>query len=299
MRSKKLFVLPFDHRGSFIKMFGYSESELAPEITARLAGYKHIIYEGFLHAVNNLGVPKGSGAILVDEQFGTKIQHEARAAGIARLLTVEKSGQDEFDFEYGAYFKEHINKFQPDYVKVLVRYNPCSEQEFKNRRQIARLKLLNNFCNKNGYRFLFELLAEPNLKQSEDPNFTKEYFEKTLRGEIMLNSIKELHKLGVEPDIWKLEGLSNSFQMNKVVEETRTAGRDNVGVVVLGRGESEEKVREWLTVASKIKGVVGLAVGRTVFKKPLLAYHKGEIGRTMAANAIAENYKGFVDIFTG
>lgn len=289
---KNLYILPFDHRGSFIKMFGFSEVGLTPEIASRLANYKHLIYEGFLVAVDKLGVPKDSAAILVDEQFGAKIQEEARAAGIIRLLTVEKSGQDEFDFEYGAKFGEHILKFRPDYAKVLVRYNP----ENDNNQQLARLGLLQKFCRQNGIGFLFELLAVPTAQQTAD-KITKESFETVLQGKIMLESIKQLYKNGIEPDVWKLEGLSDSRQMNDVVEEARSGERKNVGVVVLGRGESAAKVREWLTVAAKINGVIGLAVGRTVFKEPLLAYHKGEIGRTEAANRIAQNYKSFVDIF--
>lgn len=296
MKEKRLYILPFDHRGSFIKMFGFSEAGLTPEITGRLMNYKHIIYEGFIVAVDKLDVPKDSAAILVDEQFGVKIQEEARVAGITRLLTIEKSGQDEFDFEYGGEFGGHILKFKPDYAKVLVRYNPEND-EAGNKRQIARLKLLQEFCRENNIGFLFELLAVPTSQQAADPKITKVYFETALQGKIMMESIKQLHQNGIEPDVWKLEGLSEPYQMNAVVEETRTGGRESVGVVVLGRGESELKVREWLTVAAEIPGVIGLAVGRTVFKEPLLAYHKGEIGRSQAASDIAQKYKEFVDIF--
>ena len=296
MRKKRLYILPFDHRGSFVKMFGFSEANLTPEITSRLTNYKHIIYEGFLIAVEKLGVPKESAAILVDEQFGSKIQEDAQVAGITRLLTIEKSGQDEFDFEYGDQFGEHILKFKPDYAKVLVRYNPQNDQEV-NKRQAARLKLLQDFCRQNRIGFLFELLAIPTPSQVADPKITKIYFETALQGKIMLESIKELHKYGIEPDVWKLEGLSDPYQMDAVAEETRTAGRKDVGVVVLGRGESESKVHEWLTVAAEIPGIIGLAVGRTVFKEPLVAYHNGKIGRTAATNTIAANYKSFVDIF--
>ena len=113
----------------------------------------------------------------------------------------------------------------------------------------------------------------------------------------MQASIKELQDNGIEPDIWKLEGLEVFDEMRQVVEQARSGGRREVGVVVLGRGESEAKVRGWLTAAAKIPGVVGFAVGRTVFKQVLLNYQQGIIKRGEAAQAIAKNYKSFVDLF--
>ena len=278
MVSKKLYILPFDHRGSFIQMFGFSEEELTPAESSTIADYKHLIYEGFLLSLK-IGVSKESAAILVDEQFGAKIQEEARVLGVKRILTVEKSGQDEFDLEYGQDFGVHIEKFKTDYVKVLVRYKPAGDKEL-NSRQITRLKTINEFCRENNYKFLFELLVHP-------PSDAR----------IMRASIKELQNNGIEPDIWKLEGVEDFDELKAVVEQTRSQGRQNVGVVVLGRGESEEKVRLWLTVAAKIPGVVGFAVGRTIFKQALLDYHQGAVKREEAARVIAQNYKSFVDLF--
>lgn len=276
--AQKLYILPFDHRGSFVKMFGFSEEKLTSEQTAILADYKHIVYEGFLVALE-MGVPRDAAAISVDEQFGAKIQEEARILGVKRILTVEKSGQDEFDFEYGQDFGAHIEKFKPDYVKVLVRYNPAEDKEL-NLRQVARLKIINDFCRENNYQFLFELLVQPPSD-----------------AQAMQASIKELQNNGIEPDIWKLEGLAILDDMRRVVEQARSGARQEVGVVVLGRGESDAKVRGWLTVAAGILGVVGFAVGRTVFKQVLSDYQQGIIKREVAVQAIAKNYKSFVDLF--
>ncbi len=291
---RKLYILPFDHRGSFIKMFGLSEKNLTEKDVAQLVDYKHIVYEGFLVALE-LGVSREAAAILVDEQFGEKIHQEARSARITRILTTEKSGQDEFDFEYGEAWKDHINKLKPEYVKVLVRYNPDSDKKL-NERQIGRLKMMNNFCRDAGYKFLFELLAIPTAEQIKTSGGTEEY-ERKLRGEVMRQSIRELRVNDIDPDVWKLEGLDDQEQFRAVVEETQRNAEKDVGVIVLGRGESEEKVRNWLAVAAKIQGVIGLAVGRTVFKQSLLDYASGKIKRNDAATMIAKNYKGFIDIF--
>lgn len=298
----KLYVLPFDHRGSFAKMFGFEHGRLTEEQVATLKDYKHLVYEGFLAALK-LGISKKDGAILVDEEFGAKIHEEARAAGITRILTVEKSGQDEFDFEYGEKFGEHIETIKPDYVKVLVRYNPDAHSTGSgqgdkelNKRQIARLKVVNEFCAKAGYKFMFELLAIPTEEQLAEVG-GKEEFEKSLQWKVMRKSIEELRRGGVEPDIWKIEGLGDGEQFGRVVEETQKNTKKEVGVIVLGRGESEEMVQKWLSVAAKIPAVIGLAVGRTVFKQPLLDYAEKKISREDAANEIAKNYKKFVDIF--
>ncbi len=292
---KELYILPFDHRGSFVPMFGFKESEIDDEATAKLADYKHVIFEGFLKSLE-MGVPKDKAAVLIDEQFGYKIHQEAEGLGIAHILTTEKSGQDEFDFEYGNEFSEHIEKLDPDYVKVLVRYNSAGDAEM-NQRQSARLKIISDYCKSKGFKFLFELLATATPEQMNQVGGDKEKYEQGIRHQVMIDAIKELQSRGVEPDIWKIEGLNDLDQMKSVIETCRRDGRDSVGVVVLGRGESEEKVRVWLSVAAKISGVVGFAVGRTVFKQPLIDLHAGKISREEAVQKIASNFKGFTDLF--
>ena len=120
---RPLYILPFDHRGSFqTKMFGW-QSPLSDAQTAEIAGAKQVIYEGFLAALAG-GVPKEKAGILVDEQFGAAILRDAASKGIITACPAEKSGQDEFDFEYGEDFASHIEAFDPTFCKVLVRYNP-------------------------------------------------------------------------------------------------------------------------------------------------------------------------------
>jgi fructose-1,6-bisphosphatase II len=295
MKQPMLYILPFDHRGSFMKMFGFEEKTLTAEQVEKLKSYKMVIYEGMLEALK-MGAPKDKAAILVDEQFGSEIHKAARSADLARILTTEKSGQDEFDFEYGDKFGEHIERLAPAYVKALVRYNPAGDQVM-NQRQTARLKKLNDWCKTKGYKFLFELLAIPTKEQLAQCGNSKDEYEKKMQAKVVAAGIAELQADGVEPDIWKLEGLENPEDMRMVAKQARSNGRTNVGIVVLGRGESEEKVLKWLKASANIEGVVGFAVGRTVFSAPLQKYHKGEISREEAIKEIAKNYKKFVDLF--
>src|SRR6266403_200829 len=141
--ARDLYVLPFDHRGSFeTKMFGW-EPPLSAAQTAEIAAAKQVIYEGFKIAVAG-GVPKEKAAILVDEQFGAAILRDASAAGFTTAAPAEKSGQAEFDFQYGADFVRHIEAFKPTFCKVLVRYNPEGDRAL-NQRQAARLKQLSDY----------------------------------------------------------------------------------------------------------------------------------------------------------
>ena len=130
--NRPLYVLPFDHRASFeTKMFGL-EGPPTPEETARIAAAKQVIYDGFLAALEG-GVPDGKACVLVDEQFGAAILRDAAAHGHAFACPVEKSGQDEFDFEYGDDFAQHIEAFRPTFSKVLVRYNPEGDPDVNKR----------------------------------------------------------------------------------------------------------------------------------------------------------------------
>src|SRR5437588_11759672 len=67
--NQPLYILPFDHRGSFeTKMFGW-HGDLTPAQTAEIAAAKQVIYDGFKAAIT-AGAPKDKGGILVDEQLG-------------------------------------------------------------------------------------------------------------------------------------------------------------------------------------------------------------------------------------
>jgi 5-dehydro-2-deoxygluconokinase len=294
--NKPLFVMPFDHRGSFqAKMFGIKGRQPTDDETKMIASYKRIVYDGFLKALD-LGAPKDKAAILVDEQFGAECARDALKKGINVAMPAEKSGQDEFDFEYGDQFGTHIEAFNPTFVKVLVRYN-TEDDATMNKRQCERLAKLSNYCHANQRRFMFELLVpalEPQLKKVGGDS---KKFDTELRPGLMAKAIAELQARGIEPDVWKLEGLENANDYKTIVTQVKSQGRDNVGIIVLGRGESDEKVKHWLREGAKVRGVIGFAVGRTVFWNALAGFKDNKHSREDAVNMVAKNYKGFVDLF--
>lgn len=294
--NQPLYILPFDHRGSFqTKLFGW-HGRLIEEQIAQISASKQVIYDGFKAAVT-AGVPKVKAGILVDEKFGTAILRDASANGFITACPVEKSGQDEFDFQYGEDFAAHIEAFQPTFCKVLVRYNPQGDAEL-NRRQAMRLKRLSEYLHsKSQSRFMFELLVPPMIAMSDGRNGRRETYDTEVRPQLMVQAIKQLQDAGVEPDVWKIEGLDHREDCAAMVAAARRQGRDRVGCIVLGRGENDTKVRDWLATAASVKGFIGFAVGRTVFWAPLANYLAKSIPRETAVAEITCRYWEFSGIF--
>jgi myo-inositol catabolism protein IolC len=295
--NKPLYILPFDHRGSFQKkMFGW-DGALSPQQTAEIAAAKRVIYEAFTAAIY-AGVPREKAGILVDEQFGAAILRDSSAEGYSTCCPAEKSGQDEFDFEYGEDFQKHIEAFHPTFCKVLVRYNAEGDQEL-NQRQAARLKRLSEYLHsdKSRSRFMFELLVPAEKSQLERFQGDRKAYDLQLRPQLMVQAIEQMQDAGVEPDVWKIEGLNRRDDCAKIVAAARRGGRNEVGCIILGRGEDDKKVQEWLTTASTVSGFIGFAVGRTSFWNPLIDWRSKKITRDAAVAEISRRYRQFVEIF--
>jgi len=295
---RPLYILPFDHRGSFqTKMFGWKGS-LAPEQTAQVAAAKQVIYDAFKAAVHD-GVDGQKAGILVDEQFGGAILRDAAAHGYTSACPAEKSGQDEFDFEYGDDFAKHIENIRPTFSKVLVRYNPEGDRAL-NATQAARLKRLSDYLHgKTASMFMFELLVPAEKAQLDRLNGDKKAYDLELRPQLMVQTIEELQDAGVEPDVWKIEGLDRREDCERIVAAARRDGRDKVGCIILGRGEDDHKVHEWLKTAAGVPGFIGFAVGRTSFWDPLVAWRAQKITRQNAVDQIVDRYREFVNVFEG
>ena len=238
----KLYILAFDHRGSFQKkMFGI-EGDPTPEEIETIADAKRLIFEGMLEAVSR-GAEAGATGVLVDEQFGSDIPERAREHGLKLAMPVEKSGQDEFDFQYGDDFAAHIEKFDPDFSKVLVRHNPDGDADM-NERQLERLKRLADWLHDNGRKFLFELLVPATDAQLEQVGGDSDRYDAELRPELMRRAIEDYQHSGIEVDVWKIEGVDEQSDAEMLAEQARTGeGREGVVCVLLGRGASDREGR--------------------------------------------------------
>lgn len=292
---KQLLILAFDHRSSFTeKLFNIRGRPPTQEERDEISEYKRNVFEGFKKAVDK-GVSKRTGGLLVDEEFGAGILREAKTCGYVFAMPVEKSGQEEFDFQYGDRYRTHIESFGPTYAKVLVRYNTEGDKNV-NQRQTKRLKILSDYLHNTNKRFLFELLVPPTSQQLVKTGGSKETYDLELRPKLMTAAMTELQQAGIEPDIWKLEGVERESDAKSLVEQAQAGGR-KAGVITLGRGESKELVEKWLKTGSSIRGIIGFAVGRTIFWDPLVELKAGKISRQSAIAKIAQNYLDFVNLW--
>ena len=292
----KLYILAFDHRGSFQKkMFGI-QGDPTPEETETIADAKRLIFEGMEKAARR-GVDPHAVGVLVDEQFGSDIPRRAKGAGLQLAMPVEKSGQDEFDFQYGAEFGEHITSFDPDFSKVLVRLNPDGDAGM-NERQLGRLKELSDWLHDNDRKFLFELLVPAEEAQLEQVGGDTDRYDAELRPELMRRAIEQIQDFGINVDIWKIEGVDAREDAERLAAQTRKGeGNENVVCVLLGRGASNDKVDQWLREAAPVDGFVGFAIGRSIWWDALKGFLDGSIERDAASDQIADNYLRFIEVY--
>jgi myo-inositol catabolism protein IolC len=285
---RPLYLMAFDHRASFSRDLFGATGPLSSEVQAKIVDVKDLIFEALQQAITS-GTPPHLSGVLVDEQFGSAIARKAKAAGIPLAMPVEKSGQAELQLEYGDDFGRHIETFDPDFSKVLVRYNPEGDRDL-NRRQTRTLAALSAWLHGHERRFLFELIVPPTPAQLERCGGHDQY-DRDLRAGLVVQVLHELQQGGVDPDIWKIEGLETAADCERVVQQARTgAGREGVVCIVLGRGASFDRLLQWLTIAAPVPGFDGFAVGRTLWQDALERYVAGTQSREAARDEIAGRY---------
>jgi myo-inositol catabolism protein IolC len=299
---KPLYILAADYRNPLLAT-QESETSLDPEHAAQIASTmseivtaKKFVYDGFKAALA-AGVPADNAGILVDEQFGAAMLGDAGSKGYITACPVEKSGQEEFDFEYGKDFAKHIEAFHPTFCKVQIRYNPEGDQDL-NRRQAARLKRLSDYLHSQDRSlFLLELLMPPEKAQLKELKGDKDAYHMDVRPRLKVEAIQQLQDAQVEPDVWGVEGLDSREDCGKVVASARRGGRDKVGCIILPDAGKQEKAVEWLTTAASVPGVIGFAAGRTIFWGPLSRWLARETAPKAAVSEIGQHYREFVNIF--
>ncbi|MFA6522744.1 MAG: DUF2090 domain-containing protein [Patescibacteria group bacterium] len=262
---KNLFFLPFDHRASFAEELLGTEYPVNHRDARRIRSLKRLIFRAFLKARKEYKRPEEL-ALLVDEEFGKKILKTAKKKKILFAQTTEASGGELISLEYGDQTSEHLKKFNPTYAKVLVRYNPASHE--KNILIHKRLLQLQMICKDLKIKFLIELLVKGNEPKHK----------------LIAQSIRNLEKEKITPDLWKLEGLDSTKEWKEVARATDTP------IIVLGRGASKKDVSKWIHAASQSGVVSGIAIGRTVFMPALKAYQKKQLTKKETIAQIAKEY---------
>ena len=290
---EKLFILPFDHRSYFLKKIGITDRQPTESEQGLVTNLKQVIYQGFQKAIA-LGIPQESAGILVDDIYGASILRDAKSKGITIIQTTEISGKDCFEFEHGDDAEKFLIAVQPNYAKALVRFDP-RKNTHDEEVSIANLKKLNDMCIKNNIGFLIEPLIMPtdaDIAQYGD----KHEFDESLRPSLLLQMINLFHQHGIDPDIWKIEGFIHSENYLKVSEQLQSI-KPSARIIILGRGETDDYVAQWINAGKHVENVIGFAVGRTIFDTALDNYRAGSMSIDQASDMIAKNFFHFYQLF--
>ena len=289
-----LFMLAFDHRGaSHMAMFD-AAPDPTPEQRAGITRVKQLIAEAFAHALTH-GIDTATAGLLVDEEFGAEIARTALADGTTVAMPVEVAGLDHFDFEYGEDFARHLSGFDPTMAKVLVRFNPEGDAA-KNRASLERLGRLSTWLAPRPTKFLLELIVPATATQLREAGGPEAY-DTNVRPELTRAVMTTMQEEGIEPDLWKIEGIDRRDDCVRIAEQARSRGRDRVGCVVLSRSADEPTMHRWLRTAAGVPGFVGFAIGRTVWRGAVADHLAGDLDHAGAVARISANYRRCVAAF--
>jgi myo-inositol catabolism protein IolC len=290
-----LLILAMDHRASFGKtMFGITGTPSDADL-GRMRAAKSLIFAAAQAAISGMG-DRAQFGVLVDEQLGADVARQARPTGFVLAMPVEVSGSERLEFEYGDDFAAHIEKFDPDWVKVLLRFNPDDPADLA-REQTATLKRLHDWVTASGRRWLLELLVPPTRAQLATYDNQAGY-DLHARPELTAQVITTLAAAGIHPGIWKLEGYETAEGARLVLSAVRAAdppAGPPSPCVVLGRDAPEAQVDHWLAVAAPLPGYAGFAIGRSIWEQPLADHLAGRVDEAGAKAAIAGHYRHFID----
>lgn len=290
-----LYILAMDHRASLAATVYKIKGEPNPAEAKRIAAGKELVYQGLVYALTRDSADRSAAAVLVDERYGEQVARQAKAEGVTLAMPIERSGQDWFTLEYGTLgegiWMEHVEAFDPRYVKILVRDNPSFDVRAR-RRQMDDLATVSEVLSTAGRDLLLELLV-PATPEQESPTYDDD-----LRPELTTRVIGEMQAAGVEPAIWKIEGLNNSADAARVQATARQGGRNDVQCIVLGRDAPPEDLDRWLRAAAPA-GFLGFAIGRSIWQNPLQAFLAQDIGEQEVVAEVATNYLHYVGVYEG
>ncbi|GAB2585554.1 2-deoxy-5-keto-D-gluconate 6-phosphate aldolase domain-containing protein [Microlunatus antarcticus] len=284
-----LLILAMDQRDSFAKLFGTEEDEATPEQVERMRAAKTLVYRGVAAVADQ--VEDAQIGVLVDEEYGPAVLEQAHADGRVLAYPVEKSGQHLFDLEYADATPEHIARWQPDYVKVLVRMNP-DDSSADTQDQLGKLASLSASLHGSGLPFLLELLVPASDAQLASVGGDSTAYDRDVRPGLVVRVMEAVQAAGVEPTLWKIEGLETAEAARRIVAGARAGGRD-ADCIVLGRDAPQEKLDHWLQVAAGVDGFVGFAIGRSIWKEALEQYLRDADEATFL-ETVGANYLHYV-----
>ncbi len=287
-----LFLLAMDQRDSIEEKLYRLDTAPSPAEAASIAANKLLVYRGLLDAVADL--PDGARpGFLVDEQYGASPAVLARDdESLALAMPIEASGRQWFDFAYGEAWRTHAEFFRPDHAKVLVRDNPGLDAG-ERAQQARRLAEVSAWATAGGHDLILELLVPATEDDLAKVDGDTDRYDAEVRPGLTVQSMEFLQDRGVEPAVWKIEGLASRESAERIASAARRDGR-RARCIVLGRHAPAEQLNEWLRIAAPVEGFLGFAIGRSIWWDVVEGRLSGELDEAEARRRIAANYTGFV-----
>jgi myo-inositol catabolism protein IolC len=289
----QLFLLAIDHRRSIERLLGVEEPVGAPD-RERILAAKALVAQALGDVVAaRAGADHGEQlGILVDDEYGAGAIASARRAGVAVALAFERSARTVLEFEHDDW-RDRLVADPPTMAKVLVRHR-ADGVAHEVATQLARLGEISDACAQGSVEFLLELLT-PFTDAEEEVG--AERLELDVRPRLVTEAIEQMRAAGVDPDVWKVEGVADADACAGIADAARRGGRDDVRIVVLGAGAPQDTVDRWL-VAAAAGGYDGFAVGRSIWADAVLAHEQGDLDAAAARSQVATRYASFIDTFT-
>jgi myo-inositol catabolism protein IolC len=297
-----LFIMAMDHRASFGKtLFGVKDDDPDPDQVAAMKSAKWMIFEGLRAALP--AMTYGRAGVLVDERYGRDVIDAVKGDGeagggkqpVVLAIPVEASGHDWFTLEWGDQWLGHVETIRPDYAKVLVRDNPDFDPA-EREQQFGRLAQVSSGLHGIGVPLLYELLVPATGAQLHQAGHDAGAYDRDIRPGLVAQVIADNQAHGVEPALWKVEGLETAEAAQQVADQARAAGR-RTDLIVLGRDAPAERLDHWLEIASQVSAFVGFAIGRSIWEDAVRGYEASgheEAAARAARDQVAERYLGFV-----
>lgn len=290
--SDPLMIVAMDHRESFGRtLFSVKGDQPTSDQVAAMEGAKALIYRGLVRT--SARVPVGHAGVLVDERYGQAVIDASRRAAITLAIPIEHSGREWFELEWGDRWREHVRRVRPDYAKVLVRDNPDYDANDR-RAQLSRLRAVSDALHQEGMPLLYELLVPATSEQLSSAGGDAYAYDRDVRPALVTQVIADNQSAGVEPTIWKVEGLETEDAARAIIDQARAGGRA-VDAIVLGRDAPTDRLNQWLDVAAPIQGFVGFAIGRTIWHDAVRDWQHGRNSEEESAELVAKRYLGFAE----
>jgi 5-dehydro-2-deoxygluconokinase len=268
----ELTVLAVDHRSQFLDLIAETGGDLG-----RIPHFKTLA----LRAVQQVaGRDEARFGMLLDGRFGFDALAQAADHDywIARPIELPKSRP--LEFESSADVATELTEWPLDHVvKCLVFYHPDDEVELRERQERQLLRLF-DACRKTRHELLLELILPADMASDSHT---------------VARGIRRLYGLGVRPDWWKLEPLTDPAAWREI--EVAIAENDPLcrGVVLLGLSAPEDELLASFAVVAPFPIVKGFAVGRTIFYDVAREWLAHRIDDDAAVAALVGKFQVLVD----